>query len=543
MHEQTVIVLDLTSPEISAVSGRITFLELALEHTPGNVPDNDQLRITSIKSVRRETFSLSGDTSNTLVDALAKVADPDCPPDSIIAIYNPGINASLNLGLPIRDPKTLDRVIPMEVQDLVPFELSEMALSYKVVGLLRSETLGAETSDIHVSMSPINEIAEVLAKLKSANLDPVAIIPRPVSLSFLYRLLPETFQDNSCVANFVWADHDSSIPVAIELLVRIDGAIRGQKLLRAPLPVEEGAEDSFQIDNVRYLFANVLLELNSIERRYSSSIGQILLLNGHNFTEQLSTMLRKPVVTVDSTETLQKVAPDFAPQGEEAQPTDQQALSELGAAILAHDLAPAAKLEPIVNFRAGRLRYKPHFAELLRGAKSIAKPACAASLTLALALLAVFYFREFQLQSLNSSLSEALQSAGLLTANDTLVLSDGRYDRLVENRAFELDQQLKDLVSPFSLSPLEAFIEVSKDLPTDKGIIVKSFNVRGTKLTLSGYAPEYSSIDEFEKVLKNKKSIYCRYKKTTSSGVNNRKEFNFDITLCDEQSTRKGQAS
>jgi len=111
---------------------------------------------------------------------------------------------------------------------------------------------------------------------------------------------------------------------------------------------------------------------------------------------------------------------------------------------------------------------------------------------------------------------------------------------LLKNKTQSLEQQLKDLGSPFSLSPIEALEIISKDLPVATEIEVKNITIKGKLISLQGMSSGYAPVERLKRDIEKKKRIYCSEVKTQlkgSSGITrggqNKNEFSLEVTLCE----------
>lgn len=485
--------------------------------------------------------------------------------ESTVLILSPQLHASLNLSLPITDPKSIERVLPMEVQDLLPFDLGDFVLSYSQISALPSHSSanpiaqvgqlapGGQEFDVHVSLAAKKELRLILDAFKGYGIDPAIVTTVPAAVGILPALLPDGFKGNCCIATLLFSgpnSNDTSVvgSCSLNLTFVVDGRVRALKIISpSGSTTSQGNLEPDQAEllakQLEYLYSHALLEIGAVERRYRVELEAIYLLpesatsNATNNSELLRQIgqnsLHREVTLVSSSETLATL--NAARTSSEESPS----IIAFCAGVAAHDVTLSARaangrFRLLTNFRVGELRYRARLKELWSGLRMIRKPLLLAAASILLALGGTYLYREHRINALQSELRTMLVEAVNLSET-----SAERHDRAIENMAFELDNQLKDLVSPFSLSPLEALIEISRDLPANKGVTIRGFNIKGTKLTLTGHAPDYAAIEDLDRAIRNRRAIYCRFKKNTTSGVGGRKEFTFDITLCDEQIARK----
>lgn len=411
---------------------------------------------------------------------------------------------SLNLKLPFGDSKTLAKVIAMEVQDVLPLEGDSLLLGHRIVG-----ALGAHDFDVHVGALARTRVAAIVQQCRAQQVEPVVIAPATAALGALLQLFPEKFEGDGALIFF--GIHYVALIVSLGGKPRIDRII---PYLQVTEPYRNGATPEpsagLRVD------AGVAFEVNATiamaEQKYGKTLTHLWVLGVPREEHTLRTLLQREVEIVTLEELLPGVPPGIA-------------FAALAATYAQDIKAP----EPIANFRTKEFAYSPQLSEMISGLRLI-RPYLLALLFVAVVVpLAVFQLRSYRLERMRAEIHARVQRI----LKDKPVEIGKELDLLGAQNA-KLGQQLADLGSPTGLSPLDAWLEISQDLPTNPGVVVRKLTMRGNKITIEGSAPDYAAGDQIERALKKKRNVYCRMKKETLAASGGKGPgFSFDIWLCE----------
>jgi len=398
-----------------------------------------------------------------------------------ILILNPKDYLSLNLSLPFKDYKTLSRVVDLEVQDQVPFDVSEFLIQPRIVG----ET-GPE-SDVHVSATPREFLRQVISVCRREGFEPTIISTASSALAGLFLLEPERILSNSAV---VLAKREFTC-----LAISIEGQVKTDRLIEEQDP--------------KAIFTEIRRTLLSAERRYGQKIERLYLIG-----DRLSP-------SVLAKETAREVTPV-----EEMK--DGCGLAAMGA-VFAQDEVAATIL---TNFRIREFSYNPYIKEILRGAKALLPWFLGALLLCILSMAGVYYSRQRELLKLTNALTEQVKRAA-----PELPVNEGQEVRAVQEENRRIDRQLKELGSSSKIGALEVIAELSKDIASAGELSVRRISITGGGVSVQGTAPDYAAVEKLERIMKTKKpALYCKIRKTTgasAAGQPDRRSFTFDLRICE----------
>lgn len=403
---------------------------------------------------------------------------------------------SLNLALPFSDPAKVNKIIDLEVQDLIPFEVTDFLVNHRPIA-----PLGENSHDVHVSLMPKSYIRRVLQVCKGSNLEPLMVSTPAAVLGGVYHVAPDYFSGDSAVI----LAQDPYYYIATQ----IDGHLRTDRIISRPAVTNT---DTFDATAQKALMLELKLTLSAVERRYGKKVETVYMFGRSLKTSELRQVLARTVEEVHLSELIKDSSDDTALGGM--------------AALFARDIQPPPLL---TNFRTKEFSYSPELRELFSGLQTLV-PLLIAAIALVCATWGVQYYLR---QSYMDKVQAAMRNEILKVIPD-LDFETGKELQTLQAVTGKLQQELNNLGSQSGLSPLAAFAEVSQDFHAD-GITVNQLKIRGNKVTVDVASPEFSGIEKLEKALEKKKKVYCKLKKD-ANGVslsNGPKKFTFELQLCD----------
>jgi hypothetical protein len=422
---------------------------------------------------------------------------------SIAVIVPPYEHLALNLNLPFGDAKNLNKIVDLEVQDVVPFELDEFLVQHAALGPLgkisSDLTTPSNSHDVHVALLPTQYVKNVLVMCGKAGLDPAVLTVPSSAAGAVFHIAKDFFRGNAALVRNSGKEY--SITLFVDGKVRAEHVVDSSNLLASAAEGDEVA--------TRPAFTALKLMLAATERRYGVRIETIYLLGVIPDQLLLHQLMGRPVEPLTLNEV---VKTDEASVG----------ISALGA-FFAQDDCPATALS---NFRTRQFSFRPRFAELLRALKETSGHVLAAVGMVAVAVAGVYGVREYNLSRAAESLIVELQTV----VTDFPTQAEDIRAALVTAET-KLSQELGVLGSPAKITPLDALIEIIRLIPESTGIQILSIKVSGTRAQLSGIAPQLSAIEDLERTLRSSKSLFSKTSATPGTASGSRFPFNIELIL------------
>lgn len=431
---------------------------------------------------------------------------------------------SLNLALPFIEERAIARVIRLEVQDLIPFDLSDFTLDYRIVG--RNDD---GTSDVHVSLVPKKFVKDLLRLCRSVGIEPEVLTTPSSSLGAFYYLSRENIAEN-CVLLQIQEE-------GFDLLTVLKGKVRRDRSIRLehlsshhPEEPEEGTGASKKGGNTipvtellegvpgiqEALIRELRLTILSAIEKYGERIDRVYLIGESTFKNELQRQLALPVEVLNPESFLQTRNRSIGLSGV----AGAFALRESG-------------YSPLINFRTGEFAYSPYLRIILDLVKRLI-PYLALTLIVAMGLFVVTYFaRSYHIGRLEKSLGHVVQETLGPTAN---VPDEDQIGFLAEKRQ-ELLDHLESLGSPARLTPSDALVHLSKEFAKAKkraaSLSLGDVTITSEKITLTGRAGSLSDIETLVATLRQKRKVFCRVEPPRTGGSGTTRTFTVEVGLCE----------
>jgi len=407
---------------------------------------------------------------------------------------------ALNLDLPFGDPKNLDRIVDLEVQDVVPFELDNFFVQYAPLGASNAVPATATQYDVHIGILPRQVVQNVLELCKAAGLEPNVLTVPSSAIGAVYHLAKDFFVGNSAVI-FNRGD-EYCISVFINGEVRLERSVLASQIIAANATPEKRQE------NLQHIFTALKLVMASAERRYNTTIDKVYLLGREVKAANASQLFGRPL--------------EGLPMKEVVSGADSGVGLAPLTAIFAQDDATAV---PLSNFRSRQFSFTPKISEFIRALAGTKRYVLRAIGGIILAAGVVFASRQYVLHSSEAALVERVRKV-----IPNFSAEPGKVVEALAKAEGKLGQELSAFGSRSKFSPADALIEVTKVVPSGSGISITSLRVTGEKVSLQGTASEVAAVERFSKALTAREDIFSKvdYKNAkTASGFS----FNVDITL------------
>ena len=423
---------------------------------------------------------------------------------AVSVIIPPHDHLALNLNLPFGDARNLDRIVDLEVQDVVPFELDDFLVQYAPLGPMSHGSAavdlkeqGATSYDVHVGLMPRVFVKNILYLCKAAGIEPNIMTVPSSALGSVYHLGRDFFSSNSAVV-FNRGD-EFSMAVFINGEVRVERVLYASKLIAA---TSQAAEHP-----LKAVFTALKLMLASAERRYGTRVENVYLLGREVKGANLQQLFGRPIQGIQMRDFIKS---EGAIGG----------LSPLGAPFAADD----SNLAPLSNFRSREFSFTPKLGEFLRAFVGTAKYLRIAFGAIAVGVICTYLVRAYTISAIESSLTKQIAT---VIPGFTAPPSEIR-PTLMRAEA-KLTEELGVLASPAKVSPLDALLEILKLLPQTETITINSIKISGTKAQLTGTAPQLSAIETVGKALKANNGVFSKV--TATPGSSAQGKFNFTVEL------------
>jgi hypothetical protein len=411
---------------------------------------------------------------------------------------------ALNLDLPFADSRNLDRIIDLEVQDVVPFELEPFFVQYSSLGAPGEDSAAAKGAtsnqhfDVHVGLLPRVLVRNVLDICKQAGLEPNVLTVPSSAIGAVYQLAKEFLGGANSAVVYNRGD-EYCIAIYINGEVRVERSVYASQIIPASSP-EKRRED------MQFIFTALKLILASTERRYGEKIDKVYILGRQVKGSNAHQLFGKPL--------------EGLPLGEILKSSDGQIGISALSAVFAQDDAVSS---PLSNFRSREFSFTPRIAEFIRALIGTKRSLFRAAISVMLAICAVYGARAYLISSYENDLIARIRKVV-----PTFPDEPQRVKENLMTAVSKLSEELGAFGSRSKVTPADAFVEVVKSIPNNGDIAVTSIRVSGVKIQISGNAAELSPVERFVKLLDSQKEIFSKVEYSPTR-IGNR--FNVSVTI------------
>ncbi len=382
----------------------------------------------------------------------------------------------LNFNLPFNQEALVKKVINLEIQDLIPFNLDKFYLNYQIL-----DRNAEGTFDVFTSLIPKEFLVKILNYFDSIKFDPDFItIPSAI--------LQGGSESGSALMLMKAGEKQ------LYLTTLLDQNVKNVQVL------ELAENNQFPETEVKMLLWN-------FQSIYNCQVEGLALIGNHFHVEQLSQAFNLPVEKLE--------VPGSAEE------------------VIAIQAATAVALKPesiISNFRDRSLSSNKTFKLLIDYFFKL-KLFIALILILFFIVPVVNYLRTEQeinqiQESIRNNIAQRIPWVQFPVGQEleTLMGTSG-----------QIEAQLESLGNPAKANPVDVYLTLSDILAEATGskiqMDLQQLSIKGNQVEMDGTVPNYKGVDRLEKLIKDKKDIFCRIKvETPGGGVD--KRFQFKIKLC-----------
>lgn len=484
-------VIEQATAELGSLFSKEAMIPLAKasqseEESPeANEPISEQENLGPAHQIHQDL--LLGNAANPFGELLSSFKSTW---DSSILIVPPYDFLSLSLDLPFSDSKHLKQVLDLEVQDLVPFDITEFLLQHESLAPRDDKAF-----DTFVSLTPKVYIQNILRICKGFDFEPVVVTTPASALSGLYKLAGEDVAQNAVVACardtevYLSMSHDS-IPRS-ERVIHVTNASGGMT-----------PED--------HVLSEMARTVAAFEERYDVPIESIHVIGNYLDRSEIETRLKKPVHSVQVSNYLPSV-------------TDENQIAGLAGTLNKGDSDSAA----ITNFRAREFAFSPKLIAIIRESRRML-PYLVALLALAVVGLCTKYaLSELRIHRLRSTMVEQIERI-LPEAQ----LPNGTELRTVGNARDKLKGELGELGSQSKINPLDALLQISQNFSVEDDATITKIKIEGNEILIDALAPDFAIMESITSKLKKKSNVFCKVIWPGRSSGSEQRTFKLRIKLC-----------
>lgn len=420
-------------------------------------------------------------------------------PDYILAVLESSRMLLLTTTLPFKDTRKIEQVLPLQLQDILPFDLNKFLLDFLILG----ET-GDGSYNLLVAIVPREDVVAAIKQAQSLGVEPKHLTIKSMALLGLKELLAKQFQGDYCIAQV-------SEEIA-SLGLFVGGQLRAARELSGNFQDLYGAGFRALSRDIRSSIVRVEHDEElTFDRFYAVSSSQTAIRLSEQAARNFEILDPSQFVTFDS--------------GFEGIPED--AFWAVGFFALPLSSHSRGKL---INFRRGDLAYRPAWGNFVSAIHE----------ELQYILLAVFlglawlgtlvYSNHIRLNKIEAAIQQEVQTA---LPNQTL--PKGREVIELTNKLGNIEEQLRELGSLSSLSPLESLRELSLAVSRDIDLKIDTLSIADGAVSFSGSVADSPAVGRLSTALENRRDRFCKVQvdpKGRMPGASTRVKFDADLSFC-----------
>lgn len=417
---------------------------------------------------------------------------------------------ALNLDLPFGETKTLEPIVDLEVQDVIPFDLDEFFIQYSIPEYdnNRAERIGtlpqspksgnAGPFDVHVGILPRNTVQSTLDICRLIGVEPSVITVPSSAIGATIQIAPKAASLNSAIL-FNRGEYYS-------LAICINGKVRLERSIIASKNIAHIANASKET-SLEQIFTTIRLVIAAAERKYSTKIEKVLLLGREVKDGQGEKAFQRPLEGISFRELLGTRA-----TGASVAPL---------AALYAHEDSTTT---PLSNFRSRQFSFTPRLSEFFRALLAVKRVAVRAGLVTVLALVVIYVSRQYHISSISTSLIEQI--------NDIIPGFNPEPNEIaseLNSRRQSLSDELASFGTYSNASPAAYLTTILQSLPANKAVTLDSLLIKKGTIRIEGTASALSAVEEYTQALGTHTDIFNKldYKPQNSP----RGGFTFSISI------------
>lgn len=403
------------------------------------------------------------------------------------------------VSLPFRDQKKIERVLPLQIQDLVPFETEGF-----VVDAVSLKEISETEFDYLASLAPTEDVQEALQMLSQLGANPKTLTSKSSALTALTRLCPEYLKGSFALLLFS--------PSQCSFAVFVDSQLEHLR----ELPLQNEDPNSAQLKNV---ILDLRCSIAHVERTFGKQIERVFTVGSPQLGQSIQKVLGRSCEPLDVSSFV-SIDPFVTASANDL---------ALAVGLFASEL-PVTTGTRVINYRQGRFAYKPTWGNFVLAFKD-------EWYNYFFLLLAFVGWCGYTVASGYNALN---QIEGQITKEIQKVLpgevipyqQEGDF---VKNKVSDLEEQLESLGSLSSLTPLNSLRELSEAIGKEIDIEIDSLNIGHKSLSMRGSVLTNRMVGALQDALEKRSDRLGKVNVAPGGSVpgSTRVKFNADITFPD----------
>jgi type II secretory pathway component PulL len=408
--------------------------------------------------------------------------------------------------MPFSEPKQIDPIINIEIENYVPFDIDDMVISYQII------EKNEDGAKVLVALTKKSDLQTFLRYLSMAGLDPSVVTFGANVLANTVSIAPNVLNHETAILNIGEQQCDFAIYQDEKLL-----GVRSipQGISPSDDPVNNGIPP--------ILLRRFKQTLQSIRIDYSIDLEEIYVsgpvANKPNFLEFLGNQLE-----VES-HAFKPFTGEFEKDILYEEPTDALFTRSLGTVVSVTPVAPKSQ----INFRKGEFAHKGGGGFFKAELKKIA--------IMGAILIVLFTYNMVYAYLQNRHEAEDVRQQVLNVFNETF--PGQRVTDPVGQFKTNMEQVYKKYkivghLGNGDLHAVDALKHFSDTIPKTIKIDVRRFDVQQDRIAVEGATGSFEAVDKIEAALNNFKGFKEIKKDSATKTVNGQIKFKFSIRISDK---------
>jgi Tfp pilus assembly PilM family ATPase len=415
--------------------------------------------------------------------------------DATFAVIPPTSIYSQVLSLPFKEESKLNSVVPLQLQDVIPFEVNDFILDTKIV----SEQVDGNYNVLS-TIAPEESVSSTLEALSTIGANPSILTTKASALAALSWIDPDTFTGSYGLLTI--ENNNYSLALFTKDQLKYAG------------------DHSF--GSVKQLATEIKIAMGSVEQQFGEKITSVWVDANDEIVSELKNGIAINIQPLEIS--------SYIEQEDSSNSSDILWAIGLFAKHIRkssyekkHRDAPPPES---IDFRKGRYAYKGNWKAILNSLTEEKTNI----------ILIIFCFLLWMFASYFSSAQQLAKIDDAILSQMQQVITDEAIPyrqeaALIQQRVSDIQSQLRGLGS--SHSPLEILKKLSETIDNSIDLKIESLNIRGEKIAFRGTVTDFPSVGRLNSILSNDTKTFCEPKVKPEGRYGARVKVTAEITLCD----------